>query len=250
LMAADSDIRQAAIKALAARTEPAAVDACWQAYQVNSGGHDTFLRESAAETMAAFPGGVSSTYLRAMLNDAVFTVARVAYAALQKRGISDLPQPAESLTFSPYRAMTVPPHPVIDLHTSRGVIRLRLHTAAAPMHVANFVGLVKSRFFDGKTWQRVVPNFVIQGGSPSALGAVSQNFMLRAEVNTHRFTRGAVGMSRAELFNTGDSQLFITRVLAPHLDGQYTRFGEVIGGLPVVDRIEAGDRIVTARLRN
>ena len=250
LIAPDSDIRQAAIKALASRSEPAAVDACWQAYEANASSHGTFLREAAVSTMAAFSGSTSTTHLRAMLQDPVYTVARLAYEALIKRGIPDLPIPVETLTFSPYRDIVVPPHPIIDLRTTRGRIRLRLSTAAAPVHVANFVGLVKGSFFDGKTWQRVVPNFVIQGGSPSTLGAESQDYMLRAEINTRRFKRGSVGMSRSELFNTGDSQLFLTHVLAPHLDGQYTEFGEVIEGMSVIDRIEGGDHILTARLLN
>lgn len=250
LIASDSDIRQAAIRALGSRTEPTAVDACWQAYRANAAAKDTFLRETAASTMGAFPGSASTAHLRAMLNDPVFTVAWVAHEALLRRGITDIQKPVETLTYSPYRDIAVPAHPIIALRTSRGLIRLRLNTNAAPVHVANFVGLVESRFFDGKTWQRVVPNFVIQGGSPSALGAESQDYMLRAEINTRRFKRGSVGMSRSELFNTGDSQLFITHVLTPHLDGQYTEFGEVIEGMPVIDRIEAGDHILTARLQN
>ncbi|MFM8441838.1 MAG: HEAT repeat domain-containing protein [Methylococcus sp.] len=250
LTASDSDIRQAAIRALGSRTEPTAVDACWQAYRANAEAKDTFLRESAASTMGSFPGSASTAHLRAMLQDPVFTVAWLAHEALLRRGITDIQKPVETLTYSPYRDIAVPAHPIVALRTSRGLIRLRLNTNAAPVHVANFVGLVKSHFFDGKTWQRVVPNFVIQGGSPSALGAESQDYMLRAEINTRRFNRGSVGMSRSELFNTGDSQLFITHVLAPHLDGQYTEFGEVIEGMPVIDRIEAGDHILTARLQN
>ncbi|MEI6449967.1 MAG: peptidylprolyl isomerase, partial [Actinomycetes bacterium] len=120
---------------------------------------------------------------------------------------------------------------------------------AAPIHVANFVGLVRRGFFDGKTWQRVAPSFVIQGGSPSPLGWEAQTYMLRAEINTLRFARGAVGMSRGDLFNSGDSQLFITHVQDPHLDGMYTLFGQVVKGFAALDRMEAGDLILKASVR-
>ncbi|MFM8442751.1 MAG: HEAT repeat domain-containing protein [Methylococcus sp.] len=242
------DIRLAAIQALAARTETEAVELDWQAYLGNTGGERTFLREAAATSMAGFPGADSTTLLHAMLNDDAFTVGWLAYEALRKRGVTDIARPPERLTFSPWRDLAVRPYPVVVFKTTRGVIRIRLDYAQAPIHVANFVGLVKSRFFDGRTWQRVVPNFVIQGGSPSELGAASQDYMLRAEINPLRFGRGAVGLSRSDPFNTGDSQIFITHVLAPHLDGQYTCFGQVIQGLKVVDRIEAGDRIISARI--
>lgn len=242
------DIRQAAIQALAAREEAEAVELDWQAYLAHPGGERTFLREAAATSMAGLAGADSTAHLRAMLNDDAFTVGWLAYEALRKRGLTDIVRPPERLTFSPWRDLAVRPYPVVVLKTTRGVIRIRLDYAQAPIHVANFVGLVKSRFFDGRTWQRVVPNFVIQGGSPSELGAASQDYMLRAEINSPRFVRGAVGLSRSDPFNTGDSQLFITHVLAPHLDGQYTFFGQVIQGLKVVDRIEAGDRILSARM--
>ena len=155
----------------------------------------------------------------------------------------------EKLTFSPYRDLAVPEHPVLTLETTKGTMVLVLDRDAAPVHVANAVGLVRKGFFDGKTWQRVVPNFVIQGGAPSPLGSEGQEWLLRAEVNRSRFGRGAVGMSRGDLFGTGDSEFFAGHVPAPHLDGQYTRFGQVVRGLDVLDRIEAGDLILRATVR-
>ena len=87
---------------------------------------------------------------------------------------------------------------------------------------------------------------MIQGGLPSPRGAQAQKYMLRAEIDTIRFGRGAVGMSRGDLFNSGDSQLFITHVPDPHLDGMYTLFGQVVSGFGALDRMEAGDRILKA----
>ncbi len=244
----DPDILEAAVTALGSRTEARAVDLAWQAYLTNPDSGSKVLREAAATAMAKLKGEASNAHLRDMLADTSFTVGMIAYEALLARGFANVARPPETPSFSPYRGLRTGAHPVVTLKTTRGVIRLRLDYAQAPVHVANFVGLVKSRFFDGKIWLRVVPNFVIQGGAPSAWGGASQSYYLRAEINSHRFERGAVGMSRAGLFNTGDSQLFVTQVLAPHLDGQYTWFGRVARGISVLDRIELGDKILSARV--
>ncbi|MFO1417963.1 MAG: HEAT repeat domain-containing protein [Methylotetracoccus sp.] len=242
------DIRTSALQALAARGEADAPRLCWRTYRANPGWGKTNLRMAAVQTMAKFSGEDSSRYLRAMLEDEVFAVGMLAFDALIARGVSDIVRPSETLTFTPYRDLRVSDHPLVVLNTERGVILLQLDAVNAPIHVANFVGMVQDRLFDGKTWQRVVPNFVVQGGSPSVMGAAAQEYFLRAEIGRRHFRRGAIGMSRSDLFNTGDSELFITHVPAPHLDGQYTLFGQVIYGMDTVDRLEAFDRIITARL--
>ena len=243
------DVRGAAIAALASRKEAAALGLGWDAYLANLDAHFNFLRKADINVMAAFDNDASDSHLREMLADPAYPVAMAARDTLLGRDFKDVPTPSDHLTFSPYRDLHVPRHPVVTLETTRGVIKIKCCRDQAPIHVANFVGLVRQGFFDGKTWQRVVPNFVIQGGSPSTLGWESQTFMLRAEVNRFRFGRGAVGMSRDDLFNTGDSQLFIANVLAPHLDGLYTYFGQVVKGFDALDGIEAGDIIIKASVR-
>jgi cyclophilin family peptidyl-prolyl cis-trans isomerase/HEAT repeat protein len=242
------DVRGAAITALAARKEARALDLGWRAYVDNPGLRLSQLREAAIGVFAAFDGETSDGYLREALHDVSYPVAMAACKVLAGRSVSDVPRPEETLTFSPYRDLPIQERPVITLETTKGTIVIALFRDLAPVHVANAVGLVRQGFFDGKTWQRVVPNFVIQGGSPSPLGWDGQNWLLRAEVNRGRFGRGAVGMSRGDLFNTGDSEFFVDHVSAPHLDGMYTYFGQVIQGLDVLDRIEAGDVIVRATL--
>jgi len=251
LDADEVDVRCSAITALAARKEPQALALGWRAYQDNRDARFTFLREAAVGVVGAFDNDASSAHLREMLADAAYPVAVAAYRILLGRGSTDVTAPSETLTltFSPYRALPAPRFPLVTLRTTRGVIRIRCYRDAAPIHVANFVGLVRQGCFDGKTWQRVVPNFVIQGGSPSPLGWEAQTYMLRAEINTLRFARGAVGMSRGDLFNSGDSQLFITHVQDPHLDGMYTLFGQVVSGFDALDRTEAGDLILKASVR-
>ena len=94
----------------------------------------------------------------------------------------------------------------------------------------------------------MVPNFVIQGGDPRGDGWGGAGFTLRDEIGRRRFKRGTVGMPKAGK-DTGGGQLFITHVPTPHLDGNYTIFGEVTEGLELVDAIEIGDRIIWAEIR-
>jgi cyclophilin family peptidyl-prolyl cis-trans isomerase len=92
-----------------------------------------------------------------------------------------------------------------------------------------------------------VPNFVIQGGDPRGDGYGDPGYRILDEISPHLpHTRGAVGMSKMAK-DTGDGQLYITHVPTPHLDGRYTVFGTVVTGLDVIDRIEPGDRILSAR---
>ena len=114
--------------------------------------------------------------------------------------------------------------------------------------MASFVKLVRDGFYDGLIWHRVVSNFVIQGGDPRGDGWGGAGYTLRDEINTERYVRGTVGMPKAGK-DTGGGQIFITHVPTPHLDGNYTIFGRVVSGMDVVDRIEVGDRIVRAELK-
>jgi cyclophilin family peptidyl-prolyl cis-trans isomerase len=147
------------------------------------------------------------------------------------------------LTFSPFRDLRFERNPVAVIETDRGVIEIELFAKDAPIHVANFVGHARKGFYDGLTWHRVVPNFVIQGGDPDNSGWGDAGFSVRAEVNHRRYVRGTLGMPRSAGFDTGGVQIFLTHIPTPHLDGQYTVFGQVRSGLQVIDRIELGDRV-------
>jgi cyclophilin family peptidyl-prolyl cis-trans isomerase len=114
--------------------------------------------------------------------------------------------------------------------------------------VSNFVRLVREGFYDGLPWHRVVPNFVIQGGDPLGSGWGGPGYALPDEINRRRFLRGTVGMPKAGK-DTGGCQIFITHAPTPHLDGNYTVFGQVTSGLDVVDQIEVGDSIERAYLK-
>jgi cyclophilin family peptidyl-prolyl cis-trans isomerase len=133
------------------------------------------------------------------------------------------------------------------LDTDRGTIEIRTLPDVAPYHVANLVALVRSKGYDGLPWHRVVSNFVVQGGDPEGTGWGGPGWTLPDEISPVRFERGVLGMPKAGK-DTGGCQLFLTHVPTPHLDGNYTVFGEVVSGVEVLDRIEVGDRIRTARI--
>ena len=129
------------------------------------------------------------------------------------------------------------------LRTSRGPIALRLHPEAAPATVARFAGLARRGFYDGLTFHRVVPGFVVQGGDPRGDGYGGPGWTQRCEDNRLGYHRGTVGMALAGR-DTGGSQFFITYGDQPHLNGRYTAFAEVVSGFDALENLQVGDRIL------
>ena len=130
------------------------------------------------------------------------------------------------------------------LHTSHGDIALELLPAKAPLAVNNFLFLAGEGFYDGVTFHRVVPGFVIQGGDPNSKdddpandGAGGPPWQLKAEFNDRPHLKGTLSMARSQDPNSAGSQFFICLDRTPNLDKQYTVFGKVIKGLDVVDEI-------------
>lgn len=128
-----------------------------------------------------------------------------------------------------------------------GSFDLRLFPDDAPLTVSRFVRLVRSGYYDGLTIHRVVPNFVVQGGSPGANEYVGDGPFLRDEVGLRSHRRGAVGISTRGR-NTGDAQIFVDLVDLPRLDHEYTVFADVVSGMAVVDGILEGDVMESVRL--
>ncbi len=124
-----------------------------------------------------------------------------------------------------------------------GSIELELYPEAAPKTVANFLKLVGEGFYDGLTFHRVIPGFMIQGGDPqgNGMGGSKENIVGEFKANGHdnpiKHTRGVISMARAYNPNSASSQFFIMHADAPHLDGQYAAFGKVVSGIEVVDQI-------------
>jgi cyclophilin family peptidyl-prolyl cis-trans isomerase len=126
--------------------------------------------------------------------------------------------------------------------TTKGEIIIELQVEEAPGSVASFVQLVRSGFYDGKNFHRVVPNFVIQGGCPRGDGMGGTDYTLRSEFRLHDYSSGSVGLASSGP-DTESCQWFINHMPTPHLEGRYTIFAHVVTGLGVVDQIQIGDRI-------
>ncbi len=124
------------------------------------------------------------------------------------------------------------------------VIKIELYPQYAPKTVANFEKLVKSGFYDGLTFHRVIAGFMIQGGDPmgTGMGGAKETIVGEFRANGHpentlRHTRGVISMARSMMPNSASSQFFIMHADAPHLDGQYAAFGKVVEGIEAVDKI-------------
>lgn len=150
------------------------------------------------------------------------------------------PTPRNDLTAEALRRLAAPRARV----TIRGVgtFEIALFTAQAPATVLHFARLAQAGYYDGLTFHRVVPNFVIQGGSPGANEYVGDAAFMRDEVGLWPHVRGAVGISTRGR-DTGDAQIFVDLVDNPRLDHEYTVFAQVLNGMDVVDRILEGDVI-------
>ena len=126
-----------------------------------------------------------------------------------------------------------------------GTIRIELDKTAAPITVENFEKLAAKGFYDGLTFHRVIPGFMIQGGCPQGTGMGGPGYTIQGEfasngvANPIRHTRGVISMARAQDPNSAGSQFFIMHADAPHLDGDYAAFGHVVEGMEVVDEIAA-----------
>jgi len=137
------------------------------------------------------------------------------------------------------------------IETKFGNIELRFFPDAAPGHVNNFIELAKKGFYDGSTFHRVIPGFMIQGGDPnsknpdkSGHGMGGPGYTIKAEFNNKPHKRGILSMARSASPDSAGSQFFICIADAPFLDRQYTVFGEVVSGIEVADKIVSQPRDV------
>lgn len=134
----------------------------------------------------------------------------------------------------------------VKIVTNRGEAIFQL-LPDAPLTAFQFVTLVEQGFYNGKTFHRVVPNFVVQGGDPLGDGYGGPGFLIRDEPSVVAHERGIVGIATAGP-DTGGCQFFVNVAPNLHLDGKYTAFAKVVSGLEVFDKLEVGDRIVSAKV--
>jgi peptidyl-prolyl cis-trans isomerase B (cyclophilin B) len=134
-----------------------------------------------------------------------------------------------------------------DINTEKGVMKVEFYDKDAPGTVENFIKLAKDGFYDGLTFHRVIPDFVIQGGCPDGTGAGGPGYTIKCELDgdNQYHDRGVLSMAHAGR-DTGGSQFFVchSRTNTAHLDRMHTCFGKVVEGLDVIDDIRQGDKII------
>lgn len=135
-------------------------------------------------------------------------------------------------------------NPIVTITMENGdVIKAELYPETAPNTVRNFISLVQKGFYDGLTFHRVIPGFMIQGGDPLGNGTGDPGYSIKGEFSSNGFkndlshTRGVLSMARAMDPDSAGSQFFIMHADAGYLDGQYAAFGKVTEGIDAVDRI-------------
>ena len=133
----------------------------------------------------------------------------------------------------------------VTMETDKGTIKFLLHEDKAPNTTANFAGLAESGFYDGLTFHRVEPGFVIQGGDPLGNGTGNSGKTIKLEIhpNLRHDRAGTVAMARSQNPDSASCQFYITLAPATFLDDKYAVFGYVTEGQDVVDSIQRGDRI-------
>ena len=135
-------------------------------------------------------------------------------------------------------------NPIVTFEMKDGdVFYVELYPEIAPNTVNNFISLVKKGFYNGLCFHRVIEGFMIQGGDPKGNGTGGPGYTIRGEFSKNGFKndlkhkRGVISMARSMMPNSAGSQFFIMHADAPHLDGQYAAFGQVIDGMDVIDKI-------------
>ena len=133
-----------------------------------------------------------------------------------------------------------------EMHTSKGIMKFELYNDATPITAENFIKLIKSGYYDGLSFHRVIPNFVVQGGCPDGTGAGGPGYSIPCETKGDKqyHDKGVLSMAHRGP-NTGGSQFFIchNRNNTIHLDRVHTCFGKIIDGLDIIDSIQQNDKI-------
>jgi peptidyl-prolyl cis-trans isomerase B (cyclophilin B) len=149
------------------------------------------------------------------------------------------------------KTYSAPPSMTIDtskqytatIETEKGNLVLELFASDVPMTVNNFMSLAREGFYDGLTFHRVVPGFVVQGGCPIGDGTGGPGYQFDDEITEHTHVAGALSMANSGP-NTNGSQFFITYTPQHHLDGHHSVFGQLVEGMDVLERIEQGDVMI------
>jgi peptidyl-prolyl cis-trans isomerase B (cyclophilin B) len=175
--------------------------------------------------------------------------ALAATFALSFATVANAQQPAPP---GPARSGAKVSHPIVTMQTTKGTILIKLFPEEAPKTVENFIKLINKKFYDGLTFHRVEPGFVVQGGDPQGNGKRRPRLQNQERTNkTLKHNRGAVAMANAGRDTAGSQFYFVITKPAPHLDsGDYTIFGQVISGQDVAEKMAVGDKMTKVTVKN
>jgi cyclophilin family peptidyl-prolyl cis-trans isomerase/HEAT repeat protein len=253
LTAEDPGERMAAARGLALLKPTGAAEALRRALTASTADTTYIARAAILGALVTVDRAAAEPVLRAALDDREWAVRVRAADLLSEAGDASVtparpaPPPADAAVDAT-AAMVAPAFsPQAYVETTRGEFRFELAVLEAPRTVASFIALAGRGFFDGVAWHRIVPDFVVQAGDPRGDGEGGPGYTLRDEINSAPYLRGSVGMA-LDWRDTGGSQFFVTLSPQPHLDARYTKFGTVVTGMDVLDRLEPGDRIVSVRV--
>jgi cyclophilin family peptidyl-prolyl cis-trans isomerase/HEAT repeat protein len=244
----DVIVRGYAVGAFAKSHDPNKLATLQAAEQRGRSDKQNDARLAAVNALADIDYPERESVLRTQLGDTDTIVRRIAADAIEQKLKKPRPQytplPVTRTDYAQIVEWSRHPH-TATIHMTRGNIPIALLTQDAPITTWNFAQLARAKYFDNSSFMRVVPNFVIQGGDPRNDMEGGPGYAIRDEINLQKYTRAAVGMALSGP-DTGGSQFFITHSPQPHLDGGYTIFGRVTGGMTaVVDQTERGDRVET-----
>ncbi|MGH7582676.1 MAG: peptidylprolyl isomerase, partial [Gemmatimonadales bacterium] len=251
-------VRAAAAEALRATAPADDIDALVAAWRQSQGDGDSDARVAILGTMRAMSRRIPtllamlarpgwSDFLRRPPDAVVRAAAERTWPELAQRWGPEWPVDTHR-SLEDYRSivrtyMLAADDPQVTIDVDRrGTITVELLAHEAPLTVANFLRLVDGQRFDGNRFHRVVPDFVVQDGDPTGTGNGGPGWTIRDEINRERYLAPMMGMALSGP-DTGGSQWFINLSAQPHLDGQYTIFGKVVGTFTALSRVEQGDRI-------
>lgn len=180
--------------------------------------------------------------IRRALNSPRFAVVAKAKELLKEMGESPPPNPTPTDDKYPPEFGEPLGYPNISLITSKGRIEIELFGDEAPMVVANMLKLIRNRFYQRMVFHRVVPDFIVQGGDPRGDGWGGPGYTIKDQINSRKFLKGTMGLPISAP-DIGGCQFFICLSPQPHLDGNYTAFGQVVKGFETLLNLAEGDSI-------
>ena len=249
----DVNVRAAASSNIGEILPEGGVEALVAAYKRGEADLVIDTRAAAIDALSKY-GAAAVPTLRTALADKDWAV-RVKAAELLKtldpsidtaQAIRPAPS-SRSVNYETPALITPSVSPHVFIETAKGTIEIELDVLDAPLTSESFIALARKGYFDGLTFHRVVPDFVIQGGDPRGDGEGGPGFTIRDELNQEPYLRGTVGMALSWR-DTGGSQFFITHGPQPHLDARYTVFGRVVAGMEVIDTINQWDVVTRIRV--